>query len=483
MESFQVDEHLTDSLALTMTSHQVPIIRGVAALVMGVLQPPRWEEQLRSLATDIRQPDEVRSYAIRGLGLSQTASGIEHVVQAGNSHYIDTWPVVQATLKAVTRPEAMPGLAAAAASGRWWIREAVATSIGRIGTDEAMALLTQLAQDGDSAVRKAAVNGLLLASRSDAVPLLCHLATDNDHEVRTRAIEVLWTHYPDLAVTPLIGAAKDPGHPARAEIVELLGRVDRPDVEQALRALAADPDRVIRDAVERGRAAREIAEHRHPAKAWIRHPLTVLAHGLKEWLQWDGLRRMWDEERLAGTPGNQIPSRLMSRIGLDAELTRRFRSAVRMYLATFMLCMLLLTALTLFLARACLWLSHVLLDHWLVISVLVALGGITLLPLIRDLNNTKGGALILTLLKVTSAAVVIVATVGLLTYTWWIWLLLVFAAGAVAAWWSWRRTRQAGRRVRDVMSQVRQQPEAAAGNDELAPPVEPSSAVQEDHPA
>ena len=186
------------------------MIRGATALVIGILQPPGWEGQLVSLASDPQQPAMVRDYAVRGLSAAQTASGLEHLVRVGEAGYRAPWPAARTVLQSMARPAALPGLAVGATSTRWWIREAVAISIGRIGTDEAMELLERLADDGDSAVRKAAVSGLQLASRSDAVPPLLKLARDTDHEVRSRAVEVLSMHYPDVAVQPLIEAARPP---------------------------------------------------------------------------------------------------------------------------------------------------------------------------------------------------------------------------------------------------------------------------------
>jgi HEAT repeat protein len=476
LESSAVDEQLTGRLLDTMTSDAPPIIRGTTALVVGMLQPPGWEARLAALATDAGQVDAVRDYAIKALGLAQTTPGIELVVHAAEGRYGGAWPAVQTTLQAVTRPEALPGLATAAASSRWWVREAAAVSIGRIGTDEAMELLRELAADGDSDVRKATVSGLLLANRSDAVPLLCRLAADTDHSVRSRAVDVLWTQYPDLAVTPLIEVATEPAHPARAEAIDLLGRFDRPDAEAALLALAADPDRAIREAAERSGTAREVAGG-HRGRAWLRHPLTALTHGVKDWLEWDGVRQMWDEERLAGTPGSLIGARLTSRISLDAELTRRFRHAMRAFSVAFVVVAVLLTALAMLLARACLWLSHVMVDHWVITSVVVALGVLTLVPGVRNLEDTGLGGWLVPVLQLAAMAVVVVAVVGVLTYTWWIWLGVLLAAGSAAALWAWRRNRRVGRRVRAVMAQLEQGPQVRADR-ATAGVLEPDAVLQ-----
>jgi len=421
------DRQVVGRFEKLLREHENPVVQSQAARLIGAFAMPGCEILLGEVARDTQLPDLVRESALAGLGLAQTDAAIEQLVAIGEGNRL-TLPSVASTLRKAGDLATPTGLAAAATSSRWELREAAAIAIGRAGGEGALELLIPLAADNDYDVRRAAASGLGMLNRADAVPTLRELLHDAQDDVRKEARAVICGRYPDLAPGAMIELTVDEDYPDRVAAIQQLGGFMRSDVRAVLDRLSADASRAVREAA---RDVTQRAEERAAAAkgfSW-KHPLSSSRAGVARWLRWDGLRDMWQQERLGGTPSADILSRVQSRIGSDAELTRQYRRAVNVFVGLMAFVGLVLATIVLVLLRLSLWGASTMLRHWIIAGAVIAVAAVSWLPRVERLREARFVGLAVGLIRWTAGFGLFVAIVAAFSWTWWIWILLVALAG------------------------------------------------------
>ena len=405
-----------------------PWLRSAAYQVIGVLRMPGCETKLTAVARDNSDAPVARQGAITGLGLAQTPLAVERLVELGEEwpDKIRTW-VCNALLR-VTDPAATPSLVRAARSSRWEIRQAAATPLGATRTPVALDALAKLSADDDYDVREAATRGLSLVDDPAAVPLLGQLARDRNGKVRKAALEALNSRYPDLAGAQMLSLAQDVDYPDRVRIIRSLGGYVQPEIEDGLRQLTGDLDRDVRDSAQA--ALRRIRTIAGPAKHKRSHGagmLTLAWHRVMDRLQIACLSELLREERLAGTPENQIWFKVQARIFADAELTRRYKLLFSLFYMAMGILTIIVVLLIILAFHLSLWAVGNLLDIWPYIIGLLVLSAASMLPSVRRLRKVRVLGAIVFLLRFAAGAVILVGILAAVYFVWWILLLIALA--------------------------------------------------------
>ena len=411
----------------TFTNRDQPIFqRQIALRMLGVLRIPGTERQLNAVASDPMEPMVIRQSAVASLGLMQTAEATDMLLDLAQE--ADLLQHVANAVRTLWDPVTLPVLAAEVSTSPWQLRTAIATALGLIGTPEALPTLASLAQDWDEDVRVTVAQVLGGIGLADAAPILAGMTRDPAREVRTAAIKSLHENYLDIAAPHLLSLAEDLTYKDRVRLVKILGKRAGPGLADGLRKLTGDPDKAMRTAAQTALQRAQTSKRRAPS--W-RHPLSALRFGLSRLIQVEGFRELWREERLAGTADGQIYLKVHKRITDDAELSRRYSRLLRVLMYSVMSAYAVLIMLVVVLFRLALWLSHVLLDHWLILVGIVVVALLTRIPALnfhRERAVFAGPTPLNWVVMVTRwlATLALAAFVaGMAVRVWWIWLVLL----------------------------------------------------------
>jgi HEAT repeat protein len=430
------------------------VIRGAAFQVMGALRIPGCEERLGAIAADRGEESAVRQMAIRGLGLTQTPSAVQQLVELAESDAkVRKWAC--GSLQQMRNPSLVTALLAAVGSGSWHVRQAVAVALGVTGKPDALGALSTLAQDKDYDVREAVARALAVIDLTDAIPILDRLAQDRFSSVRKAAVEALVTRYSHLASAVLLSLAEDPLYPDRVRVIRLLGRDADPQAEDRLRGLTADLDRDVRNAAWEAVRQIQIAIGRRRRTEKGAGLFSAVKQRLATRFPFAGFQEMIREEMMAGITEQQAWYRVQARIASDAELMRRYRLMLNAFYYALLTLLVVLIAILVLVAWLLLWSAHSLLAQWPYCVAIVGCGFATFLPGIRRLRYVPGFSVIFVLLRLATYALISVALVGGLIYTWWITLATIAVVGLFAYLWVAGRRR---RRRRNVIMALRSAP-------------------------
>ena len=415
---------------------------------LGGLGVPRSEEYLASVAGDPREPPQVRNAAISGLGLAQSDEAISRLVALAEAVPLSDHPAV-AQLRRIRNPASLPAMILAASSSAAVVREAAAASLGVAGRVEVLATLEALSQDDDSGVRTAAAGALASVQHAGALAALDRLTGDPASSVRAEAMRALSESYPDLAAPILMRRARDPSYRERAEVVELLGEHVGEPIERCLQELTGDPDKRVRDRAIAALTSVRATDPSPPASLSLvlRHPLRAARRRTAALLQLEGLRAMWDEEKAAGVPSNEILNTLIFRIASDADLSQRYRVVTALFNMAQLVVGFIAAFLVIVSFEVALAATIAILDVW---QYVVALTVIVLLTFVRPLKTYRDSSIGWIIATLRGCVMLIFTLVGLafVAYTWWIWVSVVALLGAIHALRYWRK--EVRRRDRDI---------------------------------
>ena len=417
-------------------------MRLVMVQAIGALRPPGSADKLAAMAADLNEPPQLRNAAVASLGRIGSSAAAAHLIQLAASPTMR-----EQALKALDQlqeVEALPELMDAVRQGNWQIRQVAARALGRIGRADAVPVLDDLAGDPDEDVRTEVAQALAVAGHKSAVPPLLRLARDTHREVREAALEGLTQSYPDLAMQELLKLAQDNAYKNRATVIKGLARYNSPEVEKVLRRLGGDADRQVSTLAQRTLEDVE-ARHHRGSQPWYRHPLERSREFVVRRLEWEGVSSMLRDEKLAGTPFAQRPTKVLQQINADAEMTRRYRTLLNLYNWMMMGAFVIVGLLALLVLRLALTGAHLTFRYWVVMLIVFGAAGVTFLPGIRKARDIRVLGAILWIVRGAAAVTITVLALGALTYTWWIWVLILMACALVAAlqynWLSVRRGR------------------------------------------
>jgi HEAT repeats/NACHT domain len=409
---------------------QPPIMRMLGVRVIGALRLPGCEELLTDIADDGSEVNSLRTAAVAGLGFAQTSEAVLSLARLAERH-IELSDAVIKAFAVVRDNTALKGLLATSSSESSLVRKATASALGALQSPDALEPLTKLGGDASPTVRSAAALGLGALGLSDALPRLQQLAHDGVAEVRVAALQALDQRYPDLAGPVLMELATDLNYQDRERAVRLLGRHSSAAVEIALIGLGGDTEKNVREAAaETLTGIRTGSRDSVRRRGWLLHPLRAARDYTTRKLQLAGLRSMWQEERLVGTPGGEIFTRIQTRILTDAELKRRYRIAIAVVNSLFVIFIVAVGIVTTIIVLALLALSSLFLDIWPFAVAILTLGAVVALASQRWRSWRRFRAL--KAMQAIALALFVVCFVGGVVYTWWIWLLLLSCA--LATW-------------------------------------------------
>ncbi|TDD63226.1 MerR family transcriptional regulator [Kribbella antibiotica] len=139
---------------------------------------------------------------------------------------------------------AVTALAAGLESPDPAVRRRAVQAIVELPGDDATAVLETVLADDDPAIRKHATLALGNRGVTAAIPALVSMIVDGINDVE--AAEILGTLAADPTVlTALTDALARSDSPARIRLTQALAELPRPIVEETLRRLSSDPDRVV----------------------------------------------------------------------------------------------------------------------------------------------------------------------------------------------------------------------------------------------
>lgn len=459
-------EQVSERFKASARKGQPAPLRMLSVKVMGVLRLEGCEEILADIARDRTEDPNLRNAAVAGLGFAETPAAVEWLANIGQANP-ELRDAVRTAFAGIRDQSALPGLITASESSSAFVRGASALPLGALQSDQALSPLSKLAADADPDVRTAAARGLAAIGRPVAVPILERLARDPLGNVRDVALQSLEQRYAGAATPVLLSMAEDNRYPERTRVIRMLGHHVGEDVTSRLTMLTGDPVQSVRDA-----AAGTLAHLRRTEREDGAHARSAFLHPFawfSEKLDFEGLKDMWEEEELSGMPKGEIMNRLPIRISSDAELTRRFRLALRLYYGLWTVIFMGLSIVCSFVTLALLALAELLLSVWLypvgVLAASIIIAAIRLTGR-RSLRRLVPGWL--GFAAYASAGLLLtIAIVGGIVYVWWIFFAIcALALTGLAV----RIVRKRSLRARDV---------AAALQRPLTPPVAvtPSVAV------
>jgi len=434
-------------------------MRLVMLQAIGALRLPGSADELAAMAADSNEPQQLRNVAVVSLGRIGSSAAAAHLIQLATSPTMREQALN--ALNQLQDAEALPELIDAVRQEDWHVRRVAARALGRIGRADAIPVLNDLVEDPDEDVRTDVAQALAVAGHKSAVPALLRLARDPHHEVREAALDGLTQSYPDLAMQELLKLAQDNAYKNRATAIRGLARYNSPEVEKVLRRLGGDADRQVSTLAQRTLEDVE-ARHHRGLQPWYRHPLERSREFIVRRLEWEGVSFMFREEKLAGTPFGQRISKVQQRIGADAEMMRRYRPLLTLYFWMITGVLVMVGLLTLLALRLSLSGAHVIVHHWAVVLVVLGAAGATFLPGIRKALDIRVLGASLWIVRFAAAVIITVLALGALTYTWWIWVLILMACALGAALrYSWLSVRRGRHLSAPPPSTAAQQMEAA----------------------
>jgi HEAT repeat protein len=433
-----------DELAKT---GRAPLIRSAAFMAMGVLRIPDCEARLGSVATDPAEEKDVRQGAVKGLGLIQTPLAVERLVEVAE-RWSDLRSQACKALQQIRHPATIPALAAAALSPRWEVRQAAAVALGSTGRPETFPALEQLASDADEDVREAAARALSLIDLPAAVPVLGQLARDRVKPVRRAALEALSSRYPNLASPEMLALAEDNGYPDRVRVIRAVGRHAHPGIEARLTGLLANQDKDVREAAAEALRAHRVSVGRQRRGSGGASQLRGARGRLAGWLQLDSFVQLMKEERMAGIPEERVFMSVYTRVVTDAELTRRFRPLIRLYVILVNAFLILGVFIIALILRFTLWAATGMLSQWPYFTGLLGISALTVAFELWGFSDVGP----VRLLRKIALAVLVISVIGGLFYVWWIVTPSLVVAVLTLSLINMRRRRM---RRRDVRAAIR----------------------------
>lgn len=433
----------------TLAGPDQPIGRRVLVLhALGGMAVPRAEEYLASVARDFREPPAIRNGAVAGLGLAQSGEAIAQLVELVEQEP-SLEPVAVAQLQRIRNPAVLPAMTLATSSSASAVREAAAAALGLAGRAEVLPNLEALSEDVDHGVRAAAARALASVHHAGAVPVLDRLTGDGHPSVRRKALRALSESYPDLAAPTLMRRARDHSYSDRPDVIQLLGEHAGGQIELCLQELTGDPDRRVRESATAALSsvrATEVAKRTSTWPAW-RHPVTAARRRMATLLQLDGLRALWEGEKTAGTPSNEIFGTVSNRLLSDAELAQRYRVVIALFNIAFAICGFIIALFVIVAFEVALAATVAMLNVWPYVVALGVVTALTYVPLFARYRDSRFGW-VMAALRFCALLAIALVVLGLVAYTWWIWLVLAALMCALAGLRYWRT--QGRRRDRDL---------------------------------
>jgi HEAT repeats len=132
-------------------------------------------------------------------------------------------PFIQA-LSDIGAP-ALSALLQALSASQWWVRQAAAQALARIGTPQAIPVLLQALGDSEERVRRAAAEALGELGAPQAIPVLLQALGDCDERVRRAAARALGQLGTPQAIPPLLQALGASDEAMRWTAAEALGKL------------------------------------------------------------------------------------------------------------------------------------------------------------------------------------------------------------------------------------------------------------------
>ncbi len=163
---------------------------------------------------------------------------------------------------------AVPSLVRMLGDSRWFVARNAADLLGELGVKQAEAPLIQLLRHADERVRRSATNALVKLGTPDAVKAVYEAVNDSSPEVRIQAAAAMATRRDARTSNTLIRAIEDEqDNDVQLALVAALGRVGTPDAVQRLVRIAEPEGRLFRkkDTMLRVAAVQALGEARTPA--------------------------------------------------------------------------------------------------------------------------------------------------------------------------------------------------------------------------
>ena len=231
-------------ISLVVDSDGHSVVRGDAALALGLLEEDRAAEALMGVLKD--DDPVVRRCAARAVGDLAPPEAVEALADLLDDEEPQVRIAAVGGLGGLGDPEAVPPLLAALGDEHKQVREVAARALSRQPDMRSLEPLIKALSDSYPNTRAAAAEAL--GELKDArvfEPLIAALKDHNEY-VRWHAATALGDLKDRRAVEPLIAVAMNDEHIARIRAINALGKLGGPRAKDALNDILKDSDTVIR---------------------------------------------------------------------------------------------------------------------------------------------------------------------------------------------------------------------------------------------